>query len=152
MLYLPELCPWSRLSLDSFQANIIAALWGNRPSRRCTELVFGLLTKSVQSHPQHAIASQIVVNISTRCRKDPVFYQLWCSLCLNRKVTAKGIIDAMCKSCATLGLEFTPPSNIKFLGHSFSFLEITPRLLRRIFVLRPCNRCTKPPFTPAVRI
>ena len=38
----------------------------------------------------------------------------------------------MCKSCVTLGLEFTPPSNIKFLGHSFSFLEITPRLLRRI--------------------
>ena len=132
LLYLPELCPWSRLSLDSFQANIIAALWGNRPSWRCTELVFGLLTKSVQSHPQHAIASQIVVNISTRCRKDSGFFQLWCSLCLNRKVTAKGIIDAMCKSCATLGLEFTPPSNITFLGHSFSFLEITPRLLRRI--------------------
>jgi len=132
LLYLPELCPWSRLSLQYLQTNVITALWGNRPSWRCTELVFGLLTKSVQSHPQHAIASQIVVNISTRCRKDPGFFKLWCSLCLNRKVTAKGIIDAMCKSCVTLGLEVTPPSNIKFLGHSFSFLEITPRLLRRI--------------------
>ena len=132
MLYLPELNPWARLSLDSFQSNILGVLWGDRPHWRCAELVFALLTNPVRSHPQHAIAAQVIMNIASRCRKDNRFFQLWCSLCLAKKVITKGLLDALLKACATLNLNFTPPESIEFLGQKFSFLEVTPRLLRRI--------------------
>ena len=132
MLYLPELNPWARLSLDSFQSNILGVLWGDRPHWRCAELVFALLTNPVRSHPQHAIAAQIIMNISTRCRKDNEFFQMWCSLCLAQKTITKGLLDVLIKSCATLDLIFKPPDSIEFLGKKFSFLEVTPRLLRRI--------------------
>lgn len=132
MLYLPELNPWARLSLDSFQSNILGVLWGDRPHWRCAELVFALLTNSVRSHPQHAIAAQIISNIASRCRKDNMFFQMWCSLCLAKKTITKGLLDALLKSCATLDLIFTPPASIEFFGKKFSFLEATPRLLRRI--------------------
>ena len=51
---------------------------------------------------------------------------------VNVRDITKGLLDALLKSCATLDLIFTPAASIEFLGKKFSFLEATPRLLRRI--------------------
>ena len=132
VLYMPEISHWSRLCLDSFQSLIVSTLWDGRPSWKSVDLLFAVLTNPLRTHPQHAIAAQVIFNITSRCRQDNEFYQLWCRLCDHAKIIPKGIMDAVVKAMGVLKLRFVPPNNIQFLDKPMCFLDLTPRLTRKL--------------------
>ena len=132
VLYMPEISHWSRLCLDSFQSLIVSTLWDGRPSWKSTDLLFAILTNPLRTHPQHAIAAQVIINITARCRQDCHFYHLWCRLCNLSKVIPKGILDAVVKAMSVLKIRFEPPNKIEFLGKAICFLDLTPRLTRKL--------------------
>ena len=130
--YLPEMCPWPRLTMDSFVATVMRTLWGHRPHWRSSELIFAHCTNPVRVHPACAYFATAVCNLVNRCRCDAVFYGLWCRLCASNSVVTRGLLDTFVKAMPVLGIEFCPPDRLRILGSSVSFFDFTPRMLRRV--------------------
>eukprot|EP00438_Fugacium_kawagutii_P001679 Skav224186 [mRNA] locus=scaffold1975:325540:330201:- [translate_table: standard] len=132
LLYAPELMPWPKLTLDSMVTNIARALWGSRPHWRSTELLFATCTNASVTHPYASIATRILRNLISRCRSDQVFARMWIQLCHEGKVIPRGLLDVFIRATSTLGIEFEPPFQFRFLGVKISFLELYPKQLRRM--------------------
>lgn len=139
LLFMPELVPWPKITIDNLVKTVTKALWGKRPQWRSTELLFAHFTNPICAHPRLAIDARIVINIVTRCRRDPVFYDFWCQLCRLGRPIARGILDNFVKACGNLKLGFFNPNILKFLGITFDFFQLSPKCIRRICRAAACQ-------------
>ena len=131
--YVAELNPWSRKSMESFEASICKALWGNRPHWRSSEILFCTSGDPTRIHPPSAIAKSTICGIVNRCRTDADFLRLWHELIDTNKVVKKGMVDLLCSACSAIGLRFVPPLSLGFMDFPpISFLDFTPKTLSRL--------------------
>lgn len=139
LLFMPELAPWPKITLDNLVKTVTRALWGQRPHWRSTELLFANFTNPICAHPQLAIAARVVINIVTRCRADPVFFDFWLQLCRIGKPIGRGLLDNFIKGCGTLKIEFLKPHTLKFQGITFDFFQLSPKCIRRVCRASACQ-------------
>lgn len=131
-LYLPEIHPWPKITLDGMIGTIAQALWGDRPHWRSAHLLFANLTNPTRCHPVLAVAARVISNIVERCRKDEFFLGRWIELCKQKRIVTRGILDAFTKACLALDIQFIQPLQFEFLGITFHALDMSPKCIRRL--------------------
>ncbi len=137
--YASEINVWPKKCTEAFTQAILRALWKDRPHWRCAELLFALACDPTKVMPAAVIATNAIVNIVKRCKRDASFFNMWIDLNNRSKVINKGLLDNFGSACSVVGLKFVPPCGLQFLDFPITpFMDFTSRSLRRL--LRVASR------------
>ena len=128
-----ELNRWPNKTIENLISCVVSALWGSRPIWRSQDLLFALATNPCRTQPAHAIAATTIANLVGRCATDSTFFALWCEVVAFNKTVPYGIVDAILKAFAVVGLDFVPPASLRWLDFPVqSFVDFTPKAIRRL--------------------